>query len=82
MELPSLNGGTAMFRESPAFSGFSSNDIAASRRFYGDTLGVETSEENGILTLHLAGGGRVIIYPKDDHQPTSRSPTSTPRSTD
>ena len=25
----------------------------------------------GLLTLHLAGGGTVIIYPKSDHEPAA-----------
>lgn len=57
-----------MFRDSRAFSGFSSNDIARAREFYGQTLGLEVTEDMGMLTLHLAGGGEVMIYPKDDHQ--------------
>jgi predicted enzyme related to lactoylglutathione lyase len=62
----------AMFRDSPAFSGFSTNDIDAARRFYGDTLGLDARMgEMGILELHLAGGGRVIVYPKDGHQPAT-----------
>jgi catechol 2,3-dioxygenase-like lactoylglutathione lyase family enzyme len=60
-----------MLRDSPAFSGFSSNDIAAAQRFYGETLGVDVSEDHGLLNLRLAGGQRVIIYPKDDHQPAT-----------
>ena len=60
-----------MFRDSHAFSGFSTNDIPKTKEFYGGTLGLEVTEENGMLTLHLAGGGRVLIYPKDDHEPAS-----------
>jgi predicted enzyme related to lactoylglutathione lyase len=61
-----------MFRDSPAFSGFSTNDIDAARRFYGDTLGLDARMgEMGILELHLTGGGRVIVYPKDGHQPAT-----------
>ena len=60
-----------MFRDSPAFSGFSSNDIPACRAFYADTLGLNVSEENGQLMLDLAGGGRVLIYPKDNHVPAT-----------
>ena len=52
----------------PAFSGFSVDDIPAARAFYADVLGLPVSEEHGMLTLHLAGGGRpTLIYPKDDH---------------
>ncbi len=57
-----------MFRSSHAFSGFSTNDIPKAKQFYGETLGLEVTEENGMLTLRLAGGGRVLIYPKDNHE--------------
>jgi catechol 2,3-dioxygenase-like lactoylglutathione lyase family enzyme len=60
-----------MFRDSRAFSGFSSNDIAKAREFYAQTLGLEVTEENGLLTLHLGGGGTVLVYPKDNHEPAS-----------
>jgi catechol 2,3-dioxygenase-like lactoylglutathione lyase family enzyme len=60
-----------MFRDSHAFSGFSTNDIARAKDFYSRTLGLEVTEENGMLTLHLAGGGNVLIYPKEDHAPAS-----------
>jgi predicted enzyme related to lactoylglutathione lyase len=60
-----------MFRDSHGFSGFSSSDIAKAKEFYATTLGVEVTEENGMLTLKLAGGGRVLIYPKDDHAPAT-----------
>lgn len=60
-----------MFKDSKAFSGFSSNDIPASKRFYGETLGLNVSEEMGGIGLHLAGGGEVFIYPKDDHVPAT-----------
>lgn len=60
-----------MFTSTPAFSSFSANDISAARRFYADTLGLGVSEEDGALTLKLGGGGTVMIYPKDDHQPAT-----------
>jgi catechol 2,3-dioxygenase-like lactoylglutathione lyase family enzyme len=60
-----------MFGNSQAFSGFSSNDVAKAREFYEGTLGLEVTEENGILNLHLAGGGRVVIYPKPNHEPAT-----------
>jgi catechol 2,3-dioxygenase-like lactoylglutathione lyase family enzyme len=52
-----------------AFSTFSSDDIEAAKEFYGTALGLTASEENGLLSLELAGGQRIVIYPKDDHQP-------------
>jgi predicted enzyme related to lactoylglutathione lyase len=60
-----------MFKDSKAFSGFSSNEIAASKTFYAETLGLDVSEEMSGLGLHLAGGGEVFIYPKDDHVPAT-----------
>ena len=60
-----------MFRNTKAFSGFSVDDVARAKEFYGDTLGLETSEENGILTLHIAGDREVIVYPKEDHEPAT-----------
>jgi catechol 2,3-dioxygenase-like lactoylglutathione lyase family enzyme len=60
-----------MLKDSHGFSGFSTNDIARAKAFYADTLGLEVTEENGMLTLHLAGGGRVLIYPKDNHEPAT-----------
>ena len=32
---------------------------------------LEVSESHGILTLHLAGGNNVIIYPKPNHVPAT-----------
>ncbi len=60
-----------MLSQSPAFTGFSSNDIPATRQFYADTLGIRVTEENDILSLHLDNGAEVIVYPKEDHQPAT-----------
>jgi predicted enzyme related to lactoylglutathione lyase len=54
-----------------AFSSFSANDIGKAKEFYGRTLGLEVSESNGLLTLHLAGNAKALIYPKPNHQPAS-----------
>jgi catechol 2,3-dioxygenase-like lactoylglutathione lyase family enzyme len=60
-----------MLKDKPAFSGFSTNDVEAAKRFYGETLGVDVSDDHGMLNLKLAGGQRVLIYPKDDHVPAT-----------
>ncbi|MDE3130807.1 MAG: VOC family protein [Acidobacteriota bacterium] len=61
-----------MLENSPAFSGYSVNDIPAAMRFYSETLGLRVSEDNGMLTLHLAGGRDTLIYPKGEaHQPAT-----------
>jgi predicted enzyme related to lactoylglutathione lyase len=60
-----------MFRESRAYSGFSTNDIPRAKEFYGTTLGVDVTEENGMLTLKFPSGHSVLIYPKDNHEPAT-----------
>ena len=60
-----------MLKASNAFSGFSTNDIGKAQEFYGRTLGLEVSEEHGMLNLHLGGGGDVLIYPKANHSPAT-----------
>jgi hypothetical protein len=44
-----------MFANTRAFSGFSVDDLERARQCYGDTLGIRTSEQNGLMILHLAG---------------------------
>jgi catechol 2,3-dioxygenase-like lactoylglutathione lyase family enzyme len=58
-----------MFRDTKAFSGFSVDDTERAKEFYGDTLGLKVTEENGLLTLHIAGERGTLIYPKPDHKP-------------
>ena len=60
-----------MLKESKAFSGFSVNDIQKAKDFYGRTLGLQVSESHGLLTLQLAGGNKVLIYPKVNHAPAT-----------
>ncbi len=60
-----------MLADSKAFSGFAVPDPEAARAFYADTLGLEVSDENGLLTMHLAGDRPTLIYPKSDHEPAS-----------
>jgi catechol 2,3-dioxygenase-like lactoylglutathione lyase family enzyme len=54
-----------------AFSGFSVDDLEKAQAFYGETLGLPTSGEYGLLTLHLAGGRDTLVYPKADHTPAT-----------
>jgi catechol 2,3-dioxygenase-like lactoylglutathione lyase family enzyme len=60
-----------MFRNSHAFSGFSTNDVAKAKAFYADTLGLDVVDEMGALRLRLEGGGTVYIYPKENHEPAT-----------
>ena len=60
-----------MFKDTEAFSGFSVSDIPRAKQFYGETLGLNVTEENGMLMLHLTGGGTVLVYPKENHEPAT-----------
>jgi catechol 2,3-dioxygenase-like lactoylglutathione lyase family enzyme len=60
-----------MLEKSKAFSSFSVNDIAKAKEFYSRTLGIDVSESDGLLSLHLAGGATVLIYPKPNHAAAS-----------
>ncbi|HVS50679.1 MAG TPA: VOC family protein [Candidatus Dormibacteraeota bacterium] len=62
-----------MLKGSEAFSGFAVNDLAAAKKFYGQTLGLEV-EDNGPgqgLVLKIAGGNGIFIYSKEDHVPAT-----------
>jgi catechol 2,3-dioxygenase-like lactoylglutathione lyase family enzyme len=58
-------------KDTKAFSGYSVKDIAQAKKFYQQVLGLDVSEENGILFLHLADRSDVLLYPKDNHQPAT-----------
>jgi catechol 2,3-dioxygenase-like lactoylglutathione lyase family enzyme len=60
-----------MLESSKAFSGFAVDDLDRAQQFYGGTLGLSTSEDNGLLILHLAGGRNTLVYPKPDHTPAT-----------
>ena len=57
-----------MFTDRRAFSGFSTDDIPRAKQYYAETLGLDVTEDNGMLSLKFPGGHTVLIYPKDDHQ--------------
>jgi catechol 2,3-dioxygenase-like lactoylglutathione lyase family enzyme len=58
-----------MFKESKAFSGFSVNDLAAAKAFYGGKLGIAVEESGPGLRLPIGNG--ILIYPKPDHTPAT-----------
>lgn len=60
-----------MFENTKAFSGFAVDDLARAKQFYGETLGLKVSEENGLLTLHIAGDRDILVYPKPNHTPAT-----------
>ena len=60
-----------MFGNTKAFSGFAVDDLEKAKQFYSETLGLEVTEENDLLTLHIAGDRPVLVYPKPNHTPAS-----------
>lgn len=61
-----------MFKNTKAFSGFSVDDLQKAKTFYGQTLGLEVTEEAmGLLALHIPGGNPIVIYPKPNHTPAT-----------
>jgi catechol 2,3-dioxygenase-like lactoylglutathione lyase family enzyme len=58
-----------MLRTSLAFSGFTVDDVPAAKAFYTGVLGLDVTEQHGMLTLHLTGGRDTLVYPKPDHAP-------------
>lgn len=60
-----------MFKDTKAFSGFSTNDLEATKEFYGNTLGVSVKETPEGLMLLIPGTNGVFIYPKENHTPAT-----------
>ena len=60
-----------MFAETKAFSGFAVPAAEQAREFYEGTLGLNVSEDNDLLILHLTGGRDTLVYPKPDHEPAN-----------
>lgn len=60
-----------MFKDSPAFSGFSVNDLTAAKHFYGELLGLEIEEIKEGLKLKIHGSNPIFVYQKDDHSPAT-----------
>lgn len=58
-----------MLKVDRAFSGFSVNDLAAAKEFYGETLGVQFEEIPAGIRLKIGNG--ILVYPKQDHVPST-----------
>ena len=59
-----------LFREARAFSSFSVNDLKQAKQFYGETLGLDVSENQEGLELNT-NGTTIFLYPKPNHTPAS-----------
>jgi catechol 2,3-dioxygenase-like lactoylglutathione lyase family enzyme len=60
-----------MFADTKAYSGIAVKDLKEAREFYGGTLGIKTSEEYGLMWLHLAGNRDTLVYVQEDATPAS-----------
>ena len=63
-----------MFANTKAYSGFAVDDLQKAREFYGETLGLKTSvmaEEDGLMSLDLAGDRGTLVYEKPDFVPAT-----------
>jgi catechol 2,3-dioxygenase-like lactoylglutathione lyase family enzyme len=60
-----------MFANTKAYSGIAVDDMQKARQFYGETLGLRTSEEYGLLWLHLAGARDTLVYEQPNVTPAS-----------
>jgi len=60
-----------MFKNTPAFSGFSVNNLKKAKEFYAEILGVEVEEDEMGLKLKIAGGHSIFVYEKPNHQPAT-----------
>jgi len=60
-----------MFKHAKAFSSFSVNDLEKAKEFYSQKLGLVVSDNPmGLLDLEV-DGSKILIYPKDNHEPAS-----------
>ena len=61
-----------MLETSKAFSGIAVKDIAQSKHFFGEVLGLQVDEgDMGMLVLRPTGGRPILLYPKPDHVPAT-----------
>ncbi len=61
-----------MLASSKAFSGIAVKDIAQSKYFFGEVLGLQVDEgDMGMLVLRPTGGRPILLYPKPDHVPAT-----------
>jgi hypothetical protein len=61
MRLPHSFPSNRESNASNAFSGFSVDDVQRAKEFYGRTLGLELTEEYGMVGLHIGRAGRVLV---------------------
>jgi len=62
-----------MLANAKAFNGFAVDDLVKAQEFYGETLGLKVSAQDGnhLLSLHLAGDRDTLVYEKPDFEPAT-----------
>jgi len=60
-----------VFKAKAAFSGISVDNLEKAKKFYTQTLGLKFEDEKMGLQLSMPGGGKLFIYPKDNHTPAT-----------
>jgi catechol 2,3-dioxygenase-like lactoylglutathione lyase family enzyme len=60
-----------MLANNKAYSGLAVRNMDEARTFYAETLGLKTSEEYGLMWLHLAGGRDTLVYEQPEATPAS-----------
>jgi catechol 2,3-dioxygenase-like lactoylglutathione lyase family enzyme len=60
-----------MLANTKAYSGIAVDDMDKARDFYAGTLGLRTSEEYGLMWLHLAGDRDTLVYQQPEPTPAS-----------
>jgi predicted enzyme related to lactoylglutathione lyase len=63
-----------MLADAKTFSGIGVDDLGRAKEFYGDKLGLRFTvidEENGLMTVHLAGDRDTLVYESIGFRPGS-----------
>ena len=60
-----------MFKKAQTFSGFSVDDLKKAKAFYSSVLGLDVTEEESFLWLHIGRDNKVFVYQKDNHKPAT-----------
>ena len=61
----------SIFRDAKTFFSYSTNDLKQAKEFYSGTLGLDVRESPEGLAIDLAGGGKLFLYPKPNHEPAT-----------
>jgi catechol 2,3-dioxygenase-like lactoylglutathione lyase family enzyme len=60
-----------MFAKTHAYSGIAVRDLRDARKFYRGILGLPTTEEYGLMWLHLGSGRDTLVYQQRNATPAS-----------